>query len=202
MLLPTRHSATPFGGSTRTGSNATRTAGVSGVRRSWMHLAGFRLATATAFTALAVTAMTACGSDNSQDSTPTGATTATSAAAAATSAAAAPAPTAEELQTTLNGFVDPAKPTAEKEKLVVGGGKRAANIDTMTKGLANYGTITFTVADVKTEGDQATGQVTITSPHGPAGPMPMTWQHSAAGWQLSDASACQILAMGMAPCQP
>ncbi|MBF6245480.1 nuclear transport factor 2 family protein [Nocardia elegans] len=146
--------------------------------------------------------MTACGSDNSQDSTPTGTTTATSAAAAATSAAAAPAPTAEELQATLNGFVDPAKPTAEKEKLVVGGDKRAANIDTMTKGLANYGTITFTVADIKTEGDQATGQVTITSPHGPAGPMPMTWQHSAAGWQLSDASACQILAMGMAPCQP
>ncbi|NKY43369.1 nuclear transport factor 2 family protein [Nocardia cerradoensis] len=146
--------------------------------------------------------MTACGSDNSQDSTPTKATTATSASAAATSAAAAPAPTAEELQATLNGFVDPAKPTTEKEKLVVGGDKRAANIDTMTKGLANYGTITFTVADIKTEGDQATGQVTITSPHGPAGPMPMTWQHSAAGWQLSDASACQILAMGMAPCQP
>ncbi|MCC3313946.1 nuclear transport factor 2 family protein [Nocardia africana] len=195
MLLPTRHSATPFGGSTRTGSNATRTAGVSGSRR-------LRLATATAFAALAVTAMTACGSDNSQDSTPTSTTTATSASAAATSAAAAPAPTAEELQATLNGFVDPAKPTAEKEKLVVGGDKRAANIDTMTTGLANYGTITFTVADIKTEGDQATGQVTITSPHGPAGPMPMTWQHSAAGWQLSDASACQILAMGMAPCQP
>ncbi|WP_227982461.1 nuclear transport factor 2 family protein [Nocardia spumae] len=146
--------------------------------------------------------MTACGSDNSEDSTPTSSAPATSAAASATGAATVATPGAEELQATLNGFVDPAKPTADKEKLVVGGDKRAANIDTMTKGLANYGTITFTVADIKTEGDQATGQVTITSPHGPAGPMPMTWQHSAAGWQLSDASACQILAMGMAPCQP
>ncbi len=196
MLLPTRHSATSDSGSTRFRSNAGRVATVSGARRP-----GFRLATATAFAALAVTAITACGSDNSGDSAAASSTSATS-VTAATSAAAVAAPTAEELQATLNGFVDPAKPTADKAKLVVGGDKRAANIDTMTNGLANYGTITFTVADIKTEGDRATGQVTITSPHGPAGPMPMTWEHSATGWQLSDASACQILAMGMAPCQP
>ena len=196
MLLPTRHSAAPSSGSTRR-SNTNRSTVISRKRRS-----GFRLATATAFAALVATAMTACGSDNSADSTPTSSAPATSAATSATGAATAAAPTAEELQATLNGFVDPSKPTADKEKLVVGGDKRATDIDTMTKGLADYGAITFTVADIKTEGEQATGQVTITSPHGPAGPMPMTWQHSGAGWQLSDASACQILAMGMAPCQP
>ncbi|MCM6775523.1 hypothetical protein NDR87_15395 [Nocardia sp. CDC159] len=114
---------------------------------------------------------------------------------------AAATPTPEALQATLDGLVDPAKPTADKEKLVVDGQKRAANIDTMTKGLANYGKILFTVSDVKTTGDTATAQVVITSPHGPAPAMPMTWQHTSAGWQLSDASACQILAMGMAPCQ-
>lgn len=193
MLLPTRHCPPSDSGSIHHRSNAVQVATVSGTRRP-----GFRLATATAFAALAVTAMTACGSDNSDDATPASSTSATSAAAATPAAP----PTAEELQATLNGFVDPAKPAADKAKLVVGGDRRTANIDTMTKGLASYGTITFTVADVKTEGERATGQVTITSPHGPAGPMPMTWQHSASGWQLSDASACQILAMGMAPCQP
>ncbi|MBF6331340.1 hypothetical protein IU452_22810 [Nocardia transvalensis] len=152
--------------------------------------------------------MVACSSDKS-DQAPAGTTTSaavtsTSGAAASptgTSAQAAAAPTPETLQATLDGFVDPATPTADKQKLVTDGQKRTANIDTMTQGLAHYGKITFTVSDVKAEGDTATAQVVITSPHGPAPAMPMTWQHSAAGWQLSDASACQLLAMGKAPCQ-
>ncbi|MBF6170491.1 hypothetical protein IU476_03305 [Nocardia blacklockiae] len=162
-----------------------------------------RLATATVCAALAVTGITACGSDTSDDSA-AATTTAAASSAAATSAhqhGDAAAPTPEALQATLDGFVDPAKPTADKEKLVVDGSKRTANIDTMTQGLANYGKITFAVSDVKIEGENATAQVVITSPHGPAPAMPMTWQHSDAGWQLSDASACQILAMGKAPCQ-
>ncbi|MBB5917090.1 hypothetical protein BJY24_006002 [Nocardia transvalensis] len=159
--------------------------------------------TATAFAALAVTGITACGSDKSDDTaTATATTSAVSASTAAHDHSGAAAPAPEALQATLDGFVDPAKPTADKEKLVVDGAKRTANIDTMTQGLANYGTITFAVSDVKTEGETATAQVVITSPHGPAPAMPMTWQHADAGWQLSDASACQILAMGKAPCQP
>ena len=201
MLLPSRHRCTAHSGNTRTGGNVTPAAVVSGTRRR-----GFRLVTATAFAALAVTAMTACGSDNSEDSTPSSSAAATSASAAETTTsgdtAEAGAPTAPELEATLNGIADPNTPAADKQKLIVDGDKRAANLDAVTKALANYGSLTFTVADITTEGDEATGQVTIQSPHGPAGPMPMTWQHSEQGWQLSDASACQILAMGQAPCRP
>ncbi len=163
-----------------------------------------RVSVATAFAALAVTGIVACGSDKSDEapasSTPSKAVTSITASPGA-SAQAAAAPTPDSLQATLDGLVDPAKPTADKEKLTVDGAKRAANIDTMTKGLANYGKILFTVSDVKASGDTATAQVVITSPHGPAPAMPMTWQRGAEGWQLSDASTCQILAMGMAPCQ-
>ncbi|WP_280269979.1 hypothetical protein [Nocardia wallacei] len=149
--------------------------------------------------------MTACGSDNPEDSAASSTTAAAASSAASGSAhdhSGAAAPTPEALQATLDGFVDPAKSTADKQKLVEDGEKRAANIDTMTQGLANYGKITFTVSDVKTEGERATAQVVVTSPHGAAPAMPMTWEHDDAGWQLSDASACQILAMGKAPCQP
>ncbi|BCK55407.1 hypothetical protein NWFMUON74_31790 [Nocardia wallacei] len=189
MLLPT--------GGTRCSGNVAHSVRVSRIR----------LVTATVFAALAVTGITACGSDTSDDSA---AATSTTSAVAATSAASgssahehgdAAAPTPEALQAVLDGFVDPAKPTADKAKLVVDGEKRTANIDTMTQGLANYGKITFAVSDVKTDDEDATAQVVITSPHGPAPAMPMTWEHSDAGWQLSDASACQILAMGKAPCQ-
>ncbi|MFF0488261.1 hypothetical protein ACFYTQ_04485 [Nocardia sp. NPDC004068] len=160
---------------------------------------------ATAFGALAVTGLVACGSDSSDDapasSTPSSAVTSVTSSATGAGAQPAAAPTPESLQATLAGFVDPAKPTAEKEKLIVDGQKRATNIDTMTQGLANYGTIGFTVSDVKVDGDTATAQVVIASPHGAAPAMPMTWQRAGSGWQLSDASACQILAMGKAPCQ-
>ncbi|WP_024804790.1 hypothetical protein [Nocardia sp. BMG51109] len=156
--------------------------------------------TATVFAALAVTGITACGSDTSEDSAAPGSTAAaTSGSAHDHSTVAAPAP--QELQATLDGFVDPAKPTADKAKLVVDGQRRAANIDTMTQGLANYGAITFAVSDIKTEGETATAQVVVTSPHGAAPATPMTWQHSDTGWQISDQSACTILAMGRAPCQ-
>ncbi|QIS24270.1 hypothetical protein F6W96_17585 [Nocardia terpenica] len=156
-----------------------------------------RVSVATAFAALAVTGMTACGTDKSASSASS--TTATSASAHTGGSHAAPS--VEALQATLDGFVDPAEPTDRKAKLVVDGEKRTANIDTMTQGLANYGKIGFAVSDVKAEGDTATAQVVINSPHGPAPAMPMTWQHTTAGWQLSDASACTILAMGKAPCQ-
>ncbi|MCX4092766.1 hypothetical protein [Nocardia sp. alder85J] len=122
--------------------------------------------------------------------------------AGGTSAAAdTPAPAPEELQATLDKFVDPGISTADKEKLVVSGDQRAANIDTMTGKLAGYGHIGFVVTNVQATGDDAAASVAIASPHGTIPGFQMSWQHSdAAGWQLTDGSACTILALGRAAC--
>ncbi|MFF3568845.1 hypothetical protein [Nocardia jiangxiensis] len=118
----------------------------------------------------------------------------------ALAAADAPAPAPQELQSSLDQFVDPGIPAAAKTKLVVGGERRQANIETMNKGLANYGKVGFGVSNVQTKGDTANAQVAVISPHGTVPGVPMTWQHTAAGWQISDSTACVILAMGKAPC--
>ncbi|MGF6886998.1 hypothetical protein ABIA39_005487 [Nocardia sp. GAS34] len=115
-------------------------------------------------------------------------------------AADAPAPTSAELQGTLDRFADPGVPTAAKTNLVVDGNRHSANIDQMNKGLANYGKVGFTVSNVQAKGDDATAQVAVVSPHGTMPGVPMSWQHTAAGWQLSEKTGCTILAMAMAPC--
>lgn len=110
------------------------------------------------------------------------------------------APAAEELQSTLTRFTDPSVPAADKTNLMVNGGARTANIEKMNQGLANYGTIGWTVSGVQANGDNANASVAISSPHGTMPGVPMSWQHTDAGWQLSENTACTILAMGKAPC--
>lgn len=178
MLLPSSR--------TRTEGNATR---------------ALRVSVATVAAALAVTATLAgCGSDDKDSA----AATSTSSIAATTTAATrsnAPAPTAEALQATLTAFADPAKPAADKAKLMVDGDKRVALIEQMNKGLANY-QVTFTVSDVKQNGAEADAKVAVVSPHGTMPDVPMSWQYSDGVWKISDKAACTILGMARAACQP
>jgi expansin (peptidoglycan-binding protein) len=167
-----------------------------------------RVSVATAAVALAVTiGSTACGSDDKSDAKATTSASAVTSSAAASSTAghgdhAAAAPTAETLQAVLDGLADPTKSTTDKTKLLVDGEKRASNIDRMNQALGNYGKLIFAVADTTTQGDSATAQVTITSPHGTAPAMPMTWNHVDGVWKLSDASGCMMLGLAQAPCVP
>ncbi|GAB2536735.1 hypothetical protein [Nocardia heshunensis] len=110
------------------------------------------------------------------------------------------APSADDLQSVLVRFTDPSIPAADKTQLMVNGAARSANIDKMNQGLANYGTIGWTVSGVQANGDNADASVAISSPHGTMPGVPMSWQHTDAGWQLSENTACTILAMGKAPC--
>lgn len=177
MLLPSSR--------TRSEVNATRT---------------IRVSVAIAAAALAVTATLAgCGSDD-RDSTATSSSSSVSASVTKAQAA-APAPTAEQLQATLTEFADPAKPAADKAKLVVDGDKRVALIEQMNKGLANY-QVTFAVSDVQANGDKADAKVAVTSPHGTMPNLPMSWQYIDGTWKISDAAACSILGMARAACQP
>ncbi|UGT44371.1 hypothetical protein LTV02_13660 [Nocardia yamanashiensis] len=121
--------------------------------------------------------------------------------ASASVASAAPAPTAAELQGVLTAFADPAKPAADKAKLVVDGDKRVALIETMNKGLANY-QVSFTVGEIKTEGNKADAKVAVVSPHGTMPDVPMAFTYADGAWKLSDAGACTILGMARAACQP
>ncbi|MFX0577346.1 hypothetical protein [Nocardia nepalensis] len=160
---------------------------------------------AIAAAAMAATVgIAACGSDDKSDAK----ATSTTSAVATTSAAghgdhgSAAAPTAETLTGVLDALSDPAKPTAEKSKLIVGGEKRTANIDQMNKALGGYGKLTYAIADITANGNTATAQVTITSPHGTAPAMPMTWEYVDGTWKLSDASGCLMLGFAQAPCVP
>jgi len=162
----------------------------------------------TAAAAIALTVgLVGCSDDESD----TAATSTTSTSAAATTSATAStgagaeghshdAPTAAELQATLDQFADPAKPAAEKTGLIIDGDKRVANIEMMNAALGGYGALTFTVTDVTVEGETATAPVVITSPHGAAPAMPLTWQHEDDAWKISDASACTLLGFAQAPC--
>lgn len=124
----------------------------------------------------------------------------TTSAAAATSEAAVAAPTVGELTQTLNLLVDPTVDAQTKAAEIENGQARLANLDTMTAALANYGAITFTVEAPTVEGETATAPVAIATTRGAAPPSPNTWVLIDRKWKLSDASACQLLAMGQAPC--
>ncbi len=174
MLLPESR--------TRISGNVTRT---------------LRVSVATVAAAIAVTATLAgCGSDDKGS-----AQSGTSVSASTSAAAVAPAPTAAELQGVLSAFADPAKPAADKAKLVVDGDKRVALIETMNKGLANY-QVSFTVGEIKTEGNKADAKVSVVSPHGTMPDVPMSFTYVDGAWKLSDAGACTILGMARAACQP
>ncbi|MFE6860981.1 hypothetical protein [Nocardia sp. NPDC057668] len=121
-------------------------------------------------------------------------------ASGAGQAAAAPVPSPEELQSTLDRFVDPAVPTADKEKLMVGGAAKSGNIDKMSSALGNYGHVGFGVSGVQVNGEGANAAVAISSPHGTMPGVPMTWQYADGAWQLSEGTGCMILAMGKAAC--
>lgn len=155
-----------------------------------------RVSVATVAAVAAVTASLAgCSSDDKSSSDAKGSTT-TSSAAAVT----APAPTADTLQSVLTAFADPAKPAADKAKLVVDGDKRLGNIDTMNQGLAHY-QVGFAVGEIKQDGTKADAKVSVTSPHGTMPDVPMSFQYTDSAWKLSDAGACTILGMARAACQ-
>ncbi|WP_328602936.1 hypothetical protein [Nocardia terrae] len=141
--------------------------------------------------AAATVTLTGCGSDDKGSSSSNTTVSAT---------AAAPAPTAEALQGVLTAFADPAKPAADKAKLVVDGDKRLGNIDTMNQGLSHY-QVGFTVGEIKQDGTKADAKVSVTSPHGTMPDVPMAFQYSDGAWKLSDAGACTILGMARAACQ-
>lgn len=135
--------------------------------------------------------MSACSSDDASD---TAATT-----SAATSSAAVAAPTSDELLGTLQVLVDPARPVDEKTVVVVDGDERRPNLEAMTAAMANY-PVSFTVTDVQVEGDTATANVAIVSPHGTAAPTAWTWENVDGTWKVSDESTCTLLGMARAGC--
>ncbi|WP_415974874.1 hypothetical protein [Rhodococcus sp. 077-4] len=110
------------------------------------------------------------------------------------------APTVTELEASLQQLVAPNVDAATKAATVENGQARLTNLETMTAALANYGAITFEVADPTVEGQTSTADVAIATPRGTAAPSPQTWVLIDGTWKLSDASTCQILAMGQAPC--
>ncbi|MCQ4120078.1 hypothetical protein [Rhodococcus tibetensis] len=140
--------------------------------------------------------LSACSSD---DTTPATATTATAAATATADQDSVAAPSSAELLTTLQVLVDPARPVNEKTVVVVEGEKRRSNIEAMTAATANY-PVSFAVADVQVDGDIATANVAVTSPHGTAAPTPWTWENVDGTWKLSDESTCALLGMARTGC--
>jgi hypothetical protein len=135
--------------------------------------------------------MSACSSDDASD---TAATT-----SAATASEAVAAPTSDELLGTLQVLVDPARPVDEKTDVVVDGDERRPNLEAMTAAMANY-PVSFTVTDVQVEGDTATANVAIVSPHGTAAPTAWTWENVDGTWKVSDESTCTLLGMARAGC--
>jgi hypothetical protein len=85
---------------------------------------------------------------------------------------------------------------------VVDGTKRQANIETMSAALGGNPAyaITFNVDNVKVDGQTATADVAVVSPHGAAPATPWTWELEDGSWKLSDTSACVLLEMGRASC--
>jgi hypothetical protein len=144
-----------------------------------------------------------CGSsDDSDHGDHSSASAATSepAATTATAQSSAAAPTAAELTESLALIVDPAVDAPTKAATIENGQARLTNLEQMTAALANYGAITFEVAEPTVEGETATAPVTIATARGATAPTPNTWVLIDGDWKVSDASACSLLAMGMAPC--
>ncbi|WP_072801820.1 hypothetical protein [Rhodococcoides yunnanense] len=158
----------------------------------------------TAFAAAAAMAVLVAGCSSNDDSDHAGhsseSVTASTSAAAATTETAVAAPTAEELTQSLDLVVDPTVDAATKADAIENGQARLANLETMTAALANYGEITFTVDTPTVEGETTTAPVTIATARGATAPTPNTWVLVDGDWKLSDTSACQLLAMGQAPC--
>ncbi|MGA9873524.1 MAG: hypothetical protein WBQ44_20580 [Rhodococcus sp. (in: high G+C Gram-positive bacteria)] len=110
------------------------------------------------------------------------------------------APTTNELTASLELLVAPDVDAATKVAEVENGSARLINFETMTAALANYGEITFEVGEPVVEGQTTTAPVTIATPRGTTAPTPNTWVLIDGDWKVSEASACQLLAMGQAPC--
>ncbi|MEU2004439.1 hypothetical protein ACH47B_25910 [Rhodococcus sp. NPDC019627] len=154
-----------------------------------------RTAVATGAVVLAL-GLASCSSDDTAGTTPATATTAAAATSAEDSVA---APSSDELLTTLQVLVDPARPVDEKTAVVVEGDERRTNIEAMTAATANY-PVSFTVTDVQVDGDIATAKVAVTSPHGTAAPTPWTWENVDGTWKVSDESTCALLGMARTGC--
>ncbi|OZF27801.1 hypothetical protein [Rhodococcus sp. 14-2483-1-2] len=150
--------------------------------------------------AAAVTSVAGCSSADESDRTDHNSTSAAESSATATDAPAVAPPTSGELEASLVQLVAPDVDAATKAAAVENGQARLTNLETMTAALANYGAITFEVAEPTVEGETSTADVAIATPRGTAAPSPQTWVLIDGDWKLSDASTCQILAMGQAPC--
>lgn len=160
-----------------------------------------KMRTSSAFVALAAAALVVAGCSSGEDSDHSSESSSTTTSEApTTAAAAATAPTVEELTESLALVVAPDVDAATKAADIENGQARLANLEQMTAALANYGEITFQVDEPTVEGETATALVAIATPRGTAAPTPNTWVLIDGDWKVSDASACQLLAMGQAPC--
>lgn len=147
--------------------------------------------------AAAAVSVAGCSSGNESDHN---STSAAESSDPATDAPAVAVPTSGELEASLLQLVAPDVDAATKAGSVENGQARLTNLETMTGALANYGAITFEVGEPTVEGETSTADVAIATPRGTAAPSPQTWVLMDGDWKLSDASTCQILAMGQAPC--
>lgn len=150
--------------------------------------------------AAAMISVAGCSSSDDSDHTDHNSTAAAEISDPATDAPTVAAPTSGELEASLLQLVAPDVDAATKAASVENGQARLSNLEAMTAALANYGAITFEVAEPTVEGQTSTADVAIATPRGTAAPSPQTWVLIDGDWKLSDASTCQILAMGQAPC--
>ncbi|MCZ4520329.1 hypothetical protein O4220_17590 [Rhodococcus ruber] len=159
-----------------------------------------RIFSASVALTAAAMSVAACSTADESDHADHNSTSATNSVGTTTDVPAVAAPTADELEASLLQLVAPNVDAATKAAAVENGQARLTNLDTMTAALANYGAITFEVAEPTVEGETSTADVAIATPRGTAAPSPQTWVLIDGKWKLSDASTCQILAMGQAPC--
>ncbi|AJW39044.1 secreted protein [Rhodococcus sp. B7740] len=162
-----------------------------------MKMRNFSVAVALA---TAVMSVAGCSSADESDQTDHNSTSAAESSVPAADAPAVAPPTSGELEASLLQLVAPNVDAATKAASVENGQARLTNLETMTAALANYGAITFEVAEPTVEGETSTADVAIATPRGTAAPSPQTWVLIDGNWKLSDASTCRILAMGQAPC--
>ncbi|OZC44672.1 hypothetical protein CH294_22005 [Rhodococcus sp. 14-2483-1-1] len=159
-----------------------------------------RIFSASVALTAAVMSVAGCSTADESDHADHNSTSAADSVGTTTDVPAVAAPTSDELESSLLQLVAPDVDAATKAAAVENGQARLTNLDTMTAALANYGTITFEVAEPTVEGETSTADVAIATPRGTAAPSPQTWVLIDGKWKLSDASTCQILAMGQAPC--
>lgn len=162
-----------------------------------MKMRVFSVGVALAAAAMSVAGCSSADESDHADHNPTSAGESTS---TTTDVPAVTAPTVAELEASLQQLVAPNVDASTKSAAVENGQARLTNLETMTAALANYGAITFEVAEPTVEGETSTADVAIVTPRGTAAPSPQTWVLIDGKWKLSDASTCQILAMGQAPC--